>query len=80
MFAVRQEKNARQTISLLCVEGKTQGKQFFCRTFFSPYAMEKTHGEYPLCCAPEIKRTTKIFTHSKLGFSRSDSQLELIVP
>jgi predicted DNA-binding protein (MmcQ/YjbR family) len=34
MFAVRQEKNARQTISLPCVEGKTHGKHFFCRVFF----------------------------------------------
>jgi hypothetical protein len=34
MFAVRLEKNARQTISLSCVEGKTHDKQFFCRTFF----------------------------------------------
>jgi hypothetical protein len=72
MYVVCLEKNARQTISLLCVEGKTHGKQFFCQTFFSPVAMEKTHGKDPLCRAPEGKHAVKIFTHNKLGFSRSE--------
>jgi hypothetical protein len=35
MFAVRLEKNARQTISLSCVEGKTHDKQFFAERFFA---------------------------------------------
>jgi hypothetical protein len=40
MFAVRQEKNARQTISLPCVEVKTHGKLSSL-----PCAREKTHGK-----------------------------------
>jgi hypothetical protein len=65
MFVVRQEKNARQTISLSCVEVKTHNKQFFAERFFLPCAMEKT-----LCRAPEKKthgkdfhaRQTRVFT------------------
>jgi hypothetical protein len=34
MFAVRQEKNARQTISLPCVEGKRTTNIFFAERFF----------------------------------------------
>jgi hypothetical protein len=33
--------------------------------------MEKTHDKEDLCRAPEKKRMAKIFTHGKLGFSRS---------
>jgi hypothetical protein len=39
-----------------------------------PCTMEKTHGKEDLCRAPEKKRTAKIFTHGKLGFSRSENK------
>jgi hypothetical protein len=40
-----------------------------------PCALYKTHGKEALCRAPERKRTAKIFTHGKLGFSRSEHTL-----
>jgi hypothetical protein len=58
MFAVRLEKNARQTISLSCVEGKRTTNNFFAGCFFAlryggdarqrsslPCARKKTHGK-----------------------------------
>jgi hypothetical protein len=37
------------------------------------------HDKDPLCRAPERKRTSKIFTHGKLGFSRSSESLRVVL-
>jgi hypothetical protein len=58
LFAVRHEKNARQTIFLPSV-------------FFLPCAVENMHGKAALCRAPEILRTANIETHDKRPFSSS---------
>jgi hypothetical protein len=54
LFAVRQNKNARQTI--------------FYRVFFLPCAVENAHGKAPLCYAPENMCTAKIEMHDNHRF------------
>jgi hypothetical protein len=51
---------------------KTHGKLFFIVRFFFVVRRIKTHGKEALCRASERKCTTKIFTHDKLEFSRSE--------
>jgi hypothetical protein len=64
MFVVRQEKNARQTISLSCVEVKTHNKQFFAERFF--FAVR--HGEDALPCAREKNARQRFSRTANSGF------------
>jgi hypothetical protein len=70
-FVVGRGENARQTRSLSCVFFKRTANSLFAVRFFFAMRPVKTDGKQPLCRASEIKRTTKILTHGKHGFSRS---------
>jgi hypothetical protein len=70
---------------LSCAVEETHGKKDLCRAFFIGHGKQdlcraflfgmrpiKIQGKKDICCAPEIKRTTKILTHGKGGFSHSE--------
>jgi hypothetical protein len=62
MFAVRQEKNARQTISLPCVEGKTHDKHFFAERFFRRALWRKRTAKILFAVRPKKNaRQTRVF-------------------